>query len=125
MRISLGVVWFKDALCAFPIVPGLSVMVTGVNRRLRGTCWSAPICFWRDIFKLYIPPYMPRGWFKLSNGILYSQEHPLSESIKFDTSMLSDRPPCMCLPFVIKTKTPQINTTTKALHSPCSYVKIG
>ena len=47
--ISGGYVWL-DAVgrCryhAFPIVPGLSVMLTGVSRRPQGTCWSAPIFF--------------------------------------------------------------------------------
>ena len=44
--------------CAFPIALGLNVMLTGVDRRLLGTCWSALICFWRDIFEPYMPPYM-------------------------------------------------------------------
>ena len=43
---------------AFPIAPGLNVMLTGVSWRLPGTFWSALICFWRDIFEPYMPPYM-------------------------------------------------------------------
>ena len=43
---------------AFPIVHGLNVMLTGVGQKLPGTCWSALICFWRDIFETYMPPYM-------------------------------------------------------------------
>ena len=44
--------------CAFSIALGLSVMLTGVCRRLQGTCWSTLILFWRDIFEPYMPPYM-------------------------------------------------------------------
>ena len=40
---------------AFPIAPGLNVMLTRVGWRLQG----ALICFWRDIFESYMPPYMP------------------------------------------------------------------
>ena len=43
---------------AFSIAPRLNVMLTGVGRRLQGTCWSALICFWIDILKPYMPPYM-------------------------------------------------------------------
>ena len=43
---------------AFSIAPRLNVMLTGVDRRLPETCWSALICFWRDIFEPYMPPYM-------------------------------------------------------------------
>ena len=75
--------------------------MTGVGRRQRGTRWSAPICFWRDIFEPYILPYMPRGWFEFSNGILYIHKHSLGESMKFDTSMFSDKPTCMPLCFGI------------------------
>ena len=38
----------------FSIAPGLSVMLTGVGRRLQGTCWSTLIFFWRDIFEPYM-----------------------------------------------------------------------
>ena len=47
---------------AFPITSGLSVMLTGVGRRLQGTCWRVLICFWRDIFEPYISPYLPLQW---------------------------------------------------------------
>ena len=43
---------------AFPIAPGLNVMLIWVDWRLPGTCWSALICFWRDILEPYMPPYM-------------------------------------------------------------------
>ena len=43
---------------AFPIAPRLNVIFIGVGRRLPGICWSALICFWRDIFEPYMPPYM-------------------------------------------------------------------
>ena len=43
---------------AFSIAPGLNVMLIRINQMLPGTCWSALICFWRDIFEPYIPPYM-------------------------------------------------------------------
>ena len=33
-------------------------MLTEVDRRLQGTCWSALICFCRDIFEPCMPPYM-------------------------------------------------------------------
>ena len=32
--------------------------VDRVGWRLPGTCWSTLICFWRDIFEPYMPPYM-------------------------------------------------------------------
>ena len=44
--------------CAFTIAPELNVMLTGIGRRLLETCWSMLICFWRDIFEPYMPPYM-------------------------------------------------------------------
>ena len=43
--------------CAFTITPELNVMLTGIGRRLSGTCWSMLIFFWRDIFEPYMPPY--------------------------------------------------------------------
>ena len=43
---------------AFSIAPGLNVMLIRINQMLPRTCWSALICFWRDIFEPYIPPYM-------------------------------------------------------------------
>ena len=46
--------WYR----AFPIALGLNVMLTRVGRKLQGTCWSALICFWRDIFEPYMPPYI-------------------------------------------------------------------
>ena len=43
---------------AFSITPGLNVMLTWIGQRLPGSCWSALIFFWRDIFEPYMPPFM-------------------------------------------------------------------
>ena len=50
---------------AFPIAPGLNVMLTEVGLRLQGTHWSSLICFWRNIFEPYMPlrfGFVERHW---------------------------------------------------------------